>query len=310
VVEGAAGAVALDLTTDFVGFEHFIGTQATAGVTLTVNASLQSAAFGAHDDTLLLNREEDDFTFSEFSPATLGDGNDTAEFGFLVYADGGAGSDWVQYAGSDDVTLDLGDPFASLLFSYSSFENADFSAATGAYVIDADLFGSTILGGSGNDTLRGSQFQDSIAGGGGDDSIRGGSGNDTLSGGAGNDFLWGFAGDDALTGGAGDDQFLLDGAPGVYVDVITDFEGGGVLGGDFLELPADVFFGIASDGFTLQAGQFALGTAATDADDYIIYDQATGNLYYDENGDGAGGQLLFAVLSNQAALAAGDILVT
>ena len=53
-----------------------------------------------------------------------------------------------------------------------------------------------------------------------------------------------------------------------------------------------------------------VGTAAADANDRIIYDDATGNLYYDSDGTGAGVALLFATLDNApASLAASDFLV-
>ena len=57
------------------------------------------------------------------------------------------------------------------------------------------------------------------------------------------------------------------------------------------------------------AGAFVNGVAALDADDRIIYDASTGNLLYDADGNGAGAAVQVAVLSNKAALDAGDFLI-
>ena len=51
------------------------------------------------------------------------------------------------------------------------------------------------------------------------------------------------------------------------------------------------------------------GTAAQDADDRIIYDSATGQLYYDADGNGAGAQVLFANLNANLSLSASDFTV-
>jgi len=50
---------------------------------------------------------------------------------------------------------------------------------------------------------------------------------------------------------------------------------------------------------TLTAANFAAnaGGTATDANDYILYDTATGNLYYDADGNGAGARVLFATVT-------------
>ena len=59
-----------------------------------------------------------------------------------------------------------------------------------------------------------------------------------------------------------------------------------------------------------QGNAFRSGTAAGDADDRIIYDSATGILYFDSDGSGAAAQILFAVLDNKpATLAATDFEV-
>ncbi|MCB4378999.1 serine hydrolase [Synechococcus sp. MU1644] len=62
-----------------------------------------------------------------------------------------------------------------------------------------------ISGGDGNDFLRGDHGDDKIDGGDGRDHVRGGHGDDTLSGGDGNDMIRGGEGDDILNGGAGRD---------------------------------------------------------------------------------------------------------
>ncbi len=59
----------------------------------------------------------------------------------------------------------------------------------------------------------------------------------------------------------------------------------------------------------LDAGAFQLGTAADDAADRIIYDQTTGKLYYDADGNGAGSQVLFAQVTAGAALTNADFQI-
>jgi Ca2+-binding RTX toxin-like protein len=67
-----------------------------------------------------------------------------------------------------------------------------------------------IIGGSGNDRIKGGSGADRLIGGAGDDRIKGGSGADILSGGSGNDRLQGGDDDDLLRGGAGDDLLIGD----------------------------------------------------------------------------------------------------
>lgn len=60
---------------------------------------------------------------------------------------------------------------------------------------------SILVGGEGNDTLRGGRGDDILVGGGGRDTLIGGPGNDILRGDGGNDTLLGGPGDDILYGG-------------------------------------------------------------------------------------------------------------
>ena len=101
--------------------------------------------------------------------------------------------------------------------------------------------------------------------------------------GAGNDDLFGGTGSDSLTGGTGTDRFRFDTALSATtnVDHILDF----AVVDDTIFLDRNIFTGIAVNG-TLAAGAFRAGTAAGDADDRIVYDAATGNIFYDADGLG------------------------
>ena len=59
----------------------------------------------------------------------------------------------------------------------------------------------------------------------------------------------------------------------------------------------------------LAPGAFQTGTAAHDADDRIIYDPATGNLFFDADGNGAGAAVLFATLQGAPAILSTDFIV-
>ncbi|HEY5711919.1 MAG TPA: hypothetical protein VIT38_08495, partial [Allosphingosinicella sp.] len=124
----------------------------------------------------------------------------------------------------------------------------------------------------------------------------GNDGANILNGGAGNDVLFGFGGADtfafATALGAGN------------VDVVGDF----AHGTDKIALDDAVFAGIGGLG-ALSASAFVTGTAAGDADDRIIFDSATGNIYFDADGNGAGAQVLFANVGVGSTLTASDFQV-
>jgi len=52
-----------------------------------------------------------------------------------------------------------------------------------------------------------------------------------------------------------------------------------------------------------------LGKSAKDADDHIVYDQATGALYYDADGNGTGAAIQFARFKAGTVLTADCFLV-
>jgi Ca2+-binding RTX toxin-like protein len=148
----------------------------------------------------------------------------------------------------------------------------------------------TITGSGGNDTLSGIGGNDTISGGIGNDTLMGGAGNDILTGDDGNDWLSGGSGNDTLTGGAGADAFYFF-AVQSNVDHITDLSSG-----DTIELETAFFTALQSG--TLSASAFHQGSAASTADQRIIYNSSTGQIFYDADGTGAAGQLfLFATVN-------------
>lgn len=153
----------------------------------------------------------------------------------------------------------------------------------------------------------------------------GNKGDNVLTGNSGANILNGKEGNDLLTGGEGEDVFLFDAKldAAANIDTIADF----VSGTDSLGLSKKLFAaykktggddkkkGKSKDGDDNDAGgddltlDFVVGTAALDETDHFIYDQATGNLYYDADGSGAGAAIQFATLTGAPALAATDLVI-
>ena len=95
--------------------------------------------------------------------------------------------------------------------------------------------------------------------------------------------------------------------PLTNVDHVTDFATG-----DTIKLENAVFIGLPTG--TLAAGALfaaAGATSAHDADDVIVYNTTTGALYYDADGNKAGGvaAVQFAVLDNHPAITNAHIVV-
>lgn len=127
----------------------------------------------------------------------------------------------------------------------------------------------------------------------------------SVIGNAGNNILDGKAGSDMLRGNAGKDSFAFTTALGAgNVDSILDF----VTRDDTILLDDAIFGGLPLG--TLASGRLAMGTAAKDSDDRILYDQATGNLYFDPDGNGVLAAVQFATLLGASGkLTAADFVV-
>ena len=125
-----------------------------------------------------------------------------------------------------------------------------------------------------------------------------------IVGNAGANVIDGGGGADTLMGLAGDDVFAFSTALGNgNVDTLTDF----VSGSDTIQLSASVFGGLVAG--SLAADAFHLGASATTSDQRIIYDKASGSLFYDADGSGEAEAILFARLAPGTELAPVDLIV-
>lgn len=163
-----------------------------------------------------------------------------------------------------------------------------------------------ITGTSSSETLTGTSAADTIKGLAGTDTLRGLAGNDIIDGGSGSDYIYGGTGADRLTGGTGYDRFYFDHLPVVgEADTVTDFS----TVYDTLRFDDGVFAGLRGDTGALNSSSFRLGSQALDATDRIMYDKATGNLFYDADGTGASAPVLVAQLTANLALTNADIYI-
>lgn len=215
-----------------------------------------------------------------------GDGNDTLN--------GGGGADtMIGGNGNDSYVVDNnGDVVTEAAASGIDVVKSEISYTLGSNLENLTLVKGAISG-TGNgaaNVIMGNPNANLLKGLGGDDIISGGTGNDRIYGGAGND---------TLTGGTGADRFDLNSAlnASTNVDTIIDF----VVVDDTVMLNRGIFSGISADG-VLNAAAFCAGTTAADATDRIVYDSATGNIFYDADGNGGDLQVLIAKVGVNTAL--------
>ena len=139
-----------------------------------------------------------------------------------------------------------------------------------------------------SEEIRGTNNRDIIHGLAGDDKLIGRGGDDKIYGDEGRDKLFGGTGHDRLEGGSGRDSFLFKELDDAHSDKIADFKHGT----DRIGLDVFIFdeLGLGA----VSTNNFVEGTAALDADDFLIFDPETQKLYYDADGSGGGAQILLA----------------
>ena len=171
----------------------------------------------------------------------------------------------------------------------------------------------TLLGGGGDDLLRGQGGNDRLSGQGGDDTLTGGGGDDTLTGGGGEDLLEGQGGDDLLTGGRGDDT--LTGGSGrdkfrftnQGIDEITDFRRNPT-NGDIFQIRSNRYPNAPVAGTNAVVGTVGTANANIYVDTFnnigtssgvnFAYATNTDQLLYDADGDWTNGSVVIANTNN------------
>ncbi|MBB4154610.1 Ca2+-binding RTX toxin-like protein [Sphingomonas jinjuensis] len=156
-------------------------------------------------------------------------------------------------------------------------EGSDTVFASSNYTLNAGASVETLSpannGVRGFINLTGNEFAQTIIGDFGDNVLDGGGGNDTL------------------LGLQGNDVFRLTTAPGTgNIITLADFGNGA----DRIRLDLNRFAGLTSG--ALASTAIAIGAAAADADDRIIYNAATGALSFDSDGIGSAAAIQFAIL--------------
>jgi Ca2+-binding RTX toxin-like protein len=223
---------------------------------------------------------------------------------------GGDGADVVTYKAA---TAAVGVFMGNAVFSYGDAAGDTFAGVETVIgsefgdVVNASGNSARVLWGlGGDDILLGTLSNNILNGGDGADSMNGLAGVDRLRGGAGADTLDGGLGHDVLTGGASQDAFQFASALSKprNMDTVSDFS----VRDDTILLDNQVFATLAEGRLTNAA--FHIGAAAGDGSDRIVYDAATGALYYDADGTGATAAITFAMLDPGLAMTRADFLVT
>ncbi len=166
--------------------------------------------------------------------------------------------------------------------------NSSASYILSSSVENLTLTGSSMINATGNElsnTLIGNSASNQLTGGGGNDIINGAGGNNILTGGTGKDYFQ-FKTADHITGEA--------------IDTILDYN----VIDDTIKLENNIFsvFSAMNIPDKIPVDQFVIGTQAMDTNDFIIYNTATGAVFYDADGNGVGNAVQFACLAAGLAL--------
>jgi Ca2+-binding RTX toxin-like protein len=328
---GAPPLVATDIVVVGEGNRHISGTSGDDSLAggdgndtiegLAGNDTLNGGVDGNGRDSLVGGAGDDSLWGGYRADAFIGgDGNDTLDAINHPFAetdpdvetlDGGLGNDFFIIDNPNDVIVDaggvdtlvvhnmpwtLGAGFENLWINNGETEATDtFFGNAGDNVLDASHGGWNFIfhGAAGNDTLIGDGHNATLIGDDGNDS-----------------FTTGFATHVTMTGAAGADSFFFDN--GSFDATISDF----TTGVDKIHLDAQAMTALGTTGnFSSNDPRFYAAAGAMgghDADDRVVYDPASGNLWYDPDGSASQtAQVITVVRSggSPATVAATDIIV-
>ncbi|MCR0981560.1 choice-of-anchor I family protein [Roseomonas populi] len=225
------------------------------------------------------------------------------------YMVGGAGNNrLIGGSGNDTMVGGVGDD------GYEVMEAGDqvVEAANGGYDrvtawidytlgddVEKLMMAGTAVRGTGNardNRMLGNDAANILSGLDGNDNIHGNGGDDTLIGGTGKNHLF---------GGEGADTFRFDAPAGAgNFTRLMDF----AAAEDRIELDRTAFAALTATG-QLDAASFGTGSAATTAEQHVLFDAATSALLYDADGAGGAAAIRFATVQAGAVVTAADIWV-
>lgn len=213
--------------------------------------------FGRKGDDTITGGRGDDFLRG-------GEGDDT----YKIDADVDRGTDTITEETNGGIdTIDLSDTTKGIKIDLSATKTQ--TIADGVKLILPLISLENVMGGQGQDEIRGNSL------------------NNTISGGAGHDRLWGGAGKDSFYFGGCTCKGITNVKDLFGKDDIRDFH----VKDDKILLKKDNFAAITSDPGTSIGSNFATvkndGLAATQSA-AIVYSLSSGNLFYNENGVEAG----------------------
>lgn len=261
---------------------------ATAPITVSLAIGVQQNTGGAGLDTLI---NIENLVGSSFNDNLIGNtknnslngraGNDTL--------DGGVGSDsMIGGLGNDSFVVNVvGDVVTENLNEGTDTVNSSVTYTLPVNVENLTLTGASPINGTGNGLIN---------------TITGNAANNQLNGGAGNDTINGGIGIDSLTGGIGNDIFRF--TTTGQIDTVTDYN----VANDTIQLENAIFTKLTTTG-TLAAAQFRIGAQAADSNDFIVYNNITGALSYDANGNGVGAMVTIAMIGVGLNMTNADIVV-
>jgi Ca2+-binding RTX toxin-like protein len=309
-----------DLLLSIIEWDGLIGTAANETLTGTSGSDLIDGNAG--NDKIKAGQGNDS--------VTLGNGNNSL-YGETTNVDSDDGNDKVTAGsgnnflapGTGDDTVKTGNGNNTVI---GGSGNDKITTGSGDDIIDADgYYVDDGEGGDGNDTISTGAGNDTIYLGNGFDTVQGGSGNDTFvfiaiedgsslpvsnsssSSNGGLNFNVGAASTSTATGStsAGSGSSSSSGSTST-VTTIKDFNAG-TLGSvvDQLVLDSAVFdtalpAGLATTNLLIGKGVTGPSTNETGIDDYLIFNTATGALYYDPDGNATEEEtVLIAVLKGK-----------
>ncbi|MBM6582503.1 calcium-binding protein [Microvirga sp. BT689] len=281
---------------------------------------------GANDDTYVIDNIGDVITDSDGIDTVVSFLSDyTLATGLENMRAGGAGT--VNLTGNAVANVLTGNSGANVLNGGAGADSMTGGLGNDTYIVDSAFDVVTEAIGGGVDTVRvtsnfslaanaevefllagtnsalrlgGSEFANTIVGGNGRDVLLGFGGNDVLDGGRGRD---------DLRGGLGKDFFKIDDRPTrTTVDRILDFS----VRDDTVMLDNAIFRklgrGTEDSPGKLSTAFFRIGDRALDSNDYLIFNRATDDLFYDADGSGQGAAIKIADFNN-VNLTAKDFLI-